>query len=114
VIPSLEMLGVVRAAVESWSRLTHHPGLLVPVEGCVASELDGSPSLVVVHSYVPGAITLAQAHLQPSQVTLVGGGGRCVCVLAIMYFEHASKHQNRQIVKSSLMSRTCIQSATTR
>jgi hypothetical protein len=37
-------------------------------EGMVASELDGSPSLVVVHSYVPGAVKLAQAHLQPTQV----------------------------------------------
>jgi hypothetical protein len=51
-----------------WSCLSGHPGLLVPLEGLVASELDGSPSLVVVHSYVPGAVTLAQAHLQPTQV----------------------------------------------
>eukprot|EP00775_Hariotina_reticulata_P010230 gene10230-10390_t len=67
VIPSLEMLSVVRQAVEAWAGLAGHPGLLVPVEGLVASELDGSPSLVVVHAYVPGAVTLAQAHLQPTQ-----------------------------------------------
>jgi hypothetical protein len=59
---------VVRSAVDMWSCLSGHPGLLVPLEGLVASELDGSPSLVVVHSYVPGAVTLAQAHLQPTQV----------------------------------------------
>ncbi|WIA17811.1 hypothetical protein OEZ85_009321 [Tetradesmus obliquus] len=67
VIPSLEMLSVVRSAVDMWACLAGHPGLLVPLEGLVASELDGSPSLVVVHSYVPGAVTLAQAHLQPTQ-----------------------------------------------
>jgi hypothetical protein len=67
---------VVRAAVDAWSSLTHHPGLLVPQEGFVASELDGSPSLVVTTSYVPGAVTLAQAHLQPTQVRHeVGPGG---------------------------------------
>lgn len=72
VIPSLEMLSVVRAAVDAWSSLTHHPGLCVPVEGFVATELDGSsPSLVVVNSYVPGAVTLAQAHLQPTQVIMI-------------------------------------------
>jgi hypothetical protein len=62
------MLSVVRSAVDMWSCLSGHPGLLVPLEGLVASELDGSPSLVVVHGYVPGAVTLAQAHLQPTQV----------------------------------------------
>jgi hypothetical protein len=75
VIPSLEMLSVVRAAVDAWSSLTHHPGLLVPQEGFVASELDGSPSLVVTTSYVPGAVTLAQAHLQPTQVGRAREGG---------------------------------------
>lgn len=59
---------MVRAAVDAWGSLTHHPGLLVPLEGFVATELDGSPSLVVTTSYVPGAVTLAQAHLQPTQV----------------------------------------------
>eukprot|EP00879_Flechtneria_rotunda_P012154 GHRR01012694.1.p1 GENE.GHRR01012694.1~~GHRR01012694.1.p1 ORF type:complete len:873 (+),score=416.93 GHRR01012694.1:315-2933(+) len=67
VIPSLEMLSVVRAAVDAWSSVAGHPGLLVPVEGLVANELDGSPSLVVVHLYCPGALTLMQAHLQPTQ-----------------------------------------------
>jgi hypothetical protein len=70
------MLSVVRSAVDMWSCLSGHPGLLVPLEGLVASELDGSPSLVVVHSYVPGAVTLAQAHLQPTQV----GGVCCACL----------------------------------
>lgn len=73
VIPSLEMLGVVRAAVDAWSSLLHHPGLLVLLEGFVATELDGSPSLVVTTSYVPGAVTLAQAHLQPTQVCVFDG-----------------------------------------
>lgn len=59
---------MVRSAVDAWSSLTNHPGLLVPLEGFVATELDGSPSLVVTTSYVPGAVTLAQAHLQPTQV----------------------------------------------
>lgn len=71
VIPSLEMLSVVRSAVDAWSSLTNHPGLLVPLEGFVATELDGSPSLAVTTSYVPGAVTLAQAHLQPTQVRSV-------------------------------------------
>jgi hypothetical protein len=64
----LELLGVVRGAVEAWSALGSHPGLLVPLEGLVAGELEASPSLVVVSQYVPGAVTLAQAHLQPTQV----------------------------------------------
>lgn len=64
---------MVRAAVDAWSSLTHHPGLLVPLEGFVATELDGSPSLVVTTSYVPGAVTLQQAHLQPTQVCFVYG-----------------------------------------
>lgn len=82
---------MVRSAVDLWSCLAGHPGLLVPVEGFVASELDGSPSLVVVHLYVPGAVTLAQAHLQPTQVgkhllalqlslALLCGGGQFVLV----------------------------------
>jgi hypothetical protein len=69
---------VVRSAVEAWSCLAGHPGLLVPVEGLVASEVDGCPSLVVVSDFVPGAVTLAQAHLQPTQVGVLacGTGGR--------------------------------------
>jgi hypothetical protein len=76
---------VVRSAVDMWSCLSGHPGLLVPLEGLVASELDGSPSLVVVHSYVPGAVTLAQAHLQPTQVGVffaVLAGVECWCCIA--------------------------------
>lgn len=67
---------MVRGSVDAWGSLVSHPGLLVPLEGFVATELDGSPSLVVTTAYVPGAVTLAQAHLQPTQVRGVWGCGR--------------------------------------
>jgi hypothetical protein len=69
------------------------PGLLLPVEGLVASELDGIPSLVVVHAYVPGAITLAQAHLQPTQVQLYG-----CCCLHILWCDVLHACQERHFV----------------
>lgn len=75
------MLAVVRSAIDAWSCLSGHPGLLVPVDVLVSAELDGSQSLVVVHSYIPGAASLTQAHLQPTQVG-AGSAVLRVCVLS--------------------------------
>lgn len=67
VLPSGELLSNARQAVELWSQLSGHPGLVCPREVFVTADLDGSPSLVVAHPYHPGAITVAQAHLLPTQ-----------------------------------------------
>ena len=67
VLPSGELLAAARAAVEGWSVLAGHPGLVCPREAFVTADLDGSPALVVAAPYHPGAVTAAQAHLLPTQ-----------------------------------------------
>ncbi|KAI8469985.1 MAG: hypothetical protein J3K34DRAFT_377450 [Monoraphidium minutum] len=67
VLPSGELLSNARQAVEQWSAVSGHPGLVCPRDVFVTADLDGSPSLVMTHPYHPGAATLAQAHLMPTQ-----------------------------------------------
>jgi hypothetical protein len=64
----MELLSSARQAVEAWSLLSGHPGLVTPREAFISSDMDGTPSLVVVYPYYPGDVTLAQAHLQPAKV----------------------------------------------
>jgi hypothetical protein len=71
----MELLSSARQAVEAWSLLSGHPGLVTPREAFISSDMDGTPSLVVVYPYYPGDVTLAQAHLQPTKVCVGWGGG---------------------------------------
>ncbi|KAK9820130.1 hypothetical protein WJX72_006407 [[Myrmecia] bisecta] len=67
--PSGELLSAAQETVEVWSSLTHHPHLLVPKAVFVSSEMDGTPAIYFVHDYQPAAVSLEQAHIQPTMTS---------------------------------------------
>ena len=64
--PSPELATSAQEAVQSWSPLSSHPNLLVPRASFITGELEGGPALVFAHAFHPTAVTLDQAHLQPT------------------------------------------------
>ena len=63
--PTQALLLAAQAAVEQWSPLTYHPGLLTPRSCFVTDEIAAQPALFFVHEHLPGAASLQQAHIQP-------------------------------------------------
>jgi hypothetical protein len=66
VIPTGELVARARHLVDVWSPVSYHPNLVALRGAFVSSELDGHDALIFVHDYHPGAMTLEQAHLQPT------------------------------------------------
>ncbi|BDA44294.1 PAN2-PAN3 deadenylation complex subunit pan3 at C-terminar half [Coccomyxa sp. Obi] len=64
--PSAELAGTAQEIVQSWSPLSSHPNLNVPRASFISAEFEGGPALVLGHAFHPTAITLDQAHLQPT------------------------------------------------
>jgi PAB-dependent poly(A)-specific ribonuclease subunit 3 len=64
--PSAGVVGAAAEVVQRWSPLGGHPALCTLRGAFVADDGsgDGGSALYVVHDYLPGAISLAQAHLQ--------------------------------------------------
>ena len=62
VIPTADLLGQARAAVEAWAGVSNHPHLVGLRAAFVSAELEGSSSLFFAHDYYPGASTLAQVR----------------------------------------------------
>ena len=62
-----DVLAAAQEAVDAWAPMQAHPHLAVLRHAFASqSELGAAPSLCVAHTYYPGAVTLEQAHLQPS------------------------------------------------
>ena len=64
--PSAAVVGAAAEVVQRWAPLAGHPALC-PLRGAFAADDgsgDGGSALYVVHDYLPGAVSLAQAHLQ--------------------------------------------------
>lgn len=64
--PSAELAASAQEIVHSWSPLSSHPNLNVPRASFITGEFEGGSALVVGHAFHPTAITLDQAHLQPT------------------------------------------------
>jgi hypothetical protein len=64
VLPQAELVHRAARALEAWAPLQHHPSLAVPRGYFVSGDIEQVPSLFLVHSYYPLAITLDQYHVQ--------------------------------------------------
>lgn len=64
--PTGNLLAAAQEAVEAWSVVAQQPNLIVLRSAFVSSEVEGAPALFLVHDLHPGAVSLRQAHLQPT------------------------------------------------
>lgn len=69
--PSPELATSAQEVVQSWAPLSSHPNLNVPRASFITGELDGGAALVFAHAFHPAAVTLDQAHLQPTAGVLL-------------------------------------------
>jgi hypothetical protein len=65
--PTREVLGLAAEAVHAWKAIPHHPTLLPLLAAFPSEELYGEPALICAHAFLPGATTLEQTHLIPTQ-----------------------------------------------
>jgi PAB-dependent poly(A)-specific ribonuclease subunit 3 len=66
--PSSQLLAAAQdGVVAKWSQIPSHPGLAPPREAFISNEgFGGTQAFYFAHDYFPGAITLEEAHLQPT------------------------------------------------
>jgi PAB-dependent poly(A)-specific ribonuclease subunit 3 len=66
--PSSQLLAAAQdGVVAKWSQIPSHPGLAPPREAFISNEgFGGTQAFYFAHDYFPGAISLEEAHLQPT------------------------------------------------
>lgn len=66
VLPTAELVSAAREVVKSWAHIAPTPTFVALRGAFVSNEVEHQPSLFFIHDYHPGALTLEQAHLQPT------------------------------------------------
>ena len=90
------MAAAAQDIVQQWSALASHPNLSTPTEAFVTAQLEGGPTLVLVHAYYPAAITLDQAHMHQAS------GAHCSpCQLPLVVMEPVPLLYNHTAIMST-------------
>lgn len=65
-VPTGDLLATAQQAVDAWSVVATQPNLIVLRHAFVSAEIDQTPALFLLHDLHPGAVSLKQAHMQPT------------------------------------------------